>query len=280
MNAEKREIGSIKSDWPLITVITVAFNEVKVIEKTILSVLCQTYENLEYIIVDGGSTDGTVDVIRRHEDDIDYYVTEKDNGIYYAMNKGIAVSKGEYINFLNAGDAFCTKEVIVQVFEKMRDECEDADIIYGDLKYADGHIFKPLSFDLFWKVMPVAHPTMFVKRGLLEQHKFNVSYKIAADYDFLARCYVEKRKFYYSGVVIAAFLGGGISSSLSARLLFENWWIARKVSNRYSVNRYHIDYIFNFFFPGLRKKIDNVWVFVQLRKLLRFVVSRLFSSGE
>ena len=104
-------------NYPLISVITVSYNAVLTIEQTILSVINQTYLNIEYIIIDGGSTDGTVNVIKKYADKIAYWVSESDKGIYDAMNKGIAYSHGEYCNFINAGDKFCSSSILKQVMD-------------------------------------------------------------------------------------------------------------------------------------------------------------------
>ena len=100
---------------PLISIITVVFNGEKKLEKTISSVINQTYDNLEYIVIDGSSKDGTIDIIKKYEDKINYWVSEKDSGIYEAMNKGILASKGDYINFMNAGDFFTRKNLVSEV---------------------------------------------------------------------------------------------------------------------------------------------------------------------
>ncbi|RHJ54940.1 glycosyltransferase family 2 protein [Bacteroides sp. AM10-21B] len=99
-----------------ISVVTVCYNAADTIERTMLSVLNQTYHDIEYIIIDGGSTDGTVDIIRKYADKIAYWVSEPDKGIYDAMNKGIKVATGEWINFMNAGDIFCDKNVLTNIF--------------------------------------------------------------------------------------------------------------------------------------------------------------------
>lgn len=116
---------------PLITIITVAYNAVKDIENTILSVLNQTYPNIEYIIIDGGSTDGTLDIIKKYEDKISYWVSEADKGIYDAMNKGALKATGEWLNFMNAGDTFYDQQVLEKVFKD--NDWSDADVIYGDI---------------------------------------------------------------------------------------------------------------------------------------------------
>lgn len=101
---------------PLISVVTVSYNAVLTIEQTILSVLNQSYSNIEYVIIDGGSTDGTIDIIKKYADKIAYWVSETDKGIYDAMNKGIQKAKGEWINFMNAGDILYNSDVFAQVF--------------------------------------------------------------------------------------------------------------------------------------------------------------------
>lgn len=104
----------------LISIVTVSYNAVLTIEQTILSVINQTYPNVEYIIIDGGSTDGTVDIIKKYEDKIAYWVSEPDKGIYDAMNKGVVVATGEWINFMNAGDIFTDGDVIDKLFHQIR----------------------------------------------------------------------------------------------------------------------------------------------------------------
>ena len=112
-----------------ISVVTVCYNSVDTIEETMLSVLNQTYSDVEYIIIDGGSTDGTVDIIKKYADRIAYWVSEPDNSIYDAMNKGIAVATGDYINFMNSGDSFASKDSISNVLTNIK---EDIDIVFGD----------------------------------------------------------------------------------------------------------------------------------------------------
>ena len=117
----------------LISIVTVSYNAVLTIEQTILSVINQTYPNVEYIIIDGGSTDGTVDIIKKYEDKIAYWVSEPDKGIYDAMNKGVVVATGEWINFMNAGDIFTDGDVIDKLFHQ-NIIINRVGIVFGDRK--------------------------------------------------------------------------------------------------------------------------------------------------
>ena len=112
-----------------VSVITVCYNAIRGIEKTIQSVISQSHDDIEYIVIDGGSTDGTIDVIQKYRDKIAYFVSEPDGGIYDAMNKGIKAATGEWINFLNAGDVFASKDAIMI---SMSIDTDGIDVIYGD----------------------------------------------------------------------------------------------------------------------------------------------------
>ena len=114
-----------------ISVVTVCYNSVNTIEETMLSVLNQTYPDIEYIIIDGGSTDGTVDIIRKYAARLGYWISEPDKGIYDAMNKGIAAATGDYINFMNSGDMFASNDVLSSFKNFVSD---DPEIVYGDVK--------------------------------------------------------------------------------------------------------------------------------------------------
>jgi glycosyltransferase involved in cell wall biosynthesis len=114
-NENQKNFENTNHKFPLVTIITVVFNNVTYIEETIQSVLNQTYQNIEYIIIDGGSTDGTLNIIKKYEKFLDYWVSEKDKGIYDAMNKGIQLAKGKWINFMNSGDTFYSKDTIKSI---------------------------------------------------------------------------------------------------------------------------------------------------------------------
>lgn len=195
------------SDKPaLISVITVAYNEETTIEKTILSVVTQNYSPIEYIIVDGGSTDGTVDIIRKYESHIAYWISEKDEGIYDAMNKGLKYASGEWSIFMNSGDWFYDETVIEKVFS---DKYSSAiGVIYGavEFRFANEEIIQqPYSLPHILKGMAFSHQSAFVRTSLLKQSPYNVHFRIVADYEFFLREYKLGVGFQYVPEVIASF---------------------------------------------------------------------------
>ncbi|NOR69046.1 MAG: glycosyltransferase [Methylomarinum sp.] len=194
---------------PLISVITIVYNGVKYIEQTINSVIGQSYNNVEYIIIDGGSTDGTLDIIKKYEKQIDYWVSESDKGISDAFNKGISLCTGEIIGIINADDWYET-----DVFEKISYN-KQYDVIHGQLQYWKDNfkleLFMPNQVGLD-KEMTLNHPTCFVKREVYNKiGDFNCELKISMDYDFLLRVYRHNMKFHYLPIVIANMRYCGVS---------------------------------------------------------------------
>ncbi len=161
-------------DNPLVSIVTVVFNGEDFIEETIKSVLSQTYQNIEYIIVDGGSTDGTIDIIKKYEDKISHWISEPEKGIYDAMNKGIDLANGEWCNFLNAGDSFVDEKVLEQIFTK---NINDSTLIYGDIIAVkeDGMHLPVSAVDLvndssIKKGMKVCHQAIFYHKNIMENY--------------------------------------------------------------------------------------------------------------
>ena len=202
-----------KEDLPLVTVITVVLNGEAYLEETIQSVLSQTYDNVEYIVIDGGSADRTLQIIMQYDNAIDYWVSERDTGVYDAMNKGLSLSTGSIIGFINADDRY-EPDAINKTVEKLR--MSDADYSVGNIrKYPSKMIVKPL-FPLIerkiYQEMMYPHPSAFIKRdvykkvGLLETR-----YKIAADFEMALRIHINNFRSVYVGSVIALFRGGGVS---------------------------------------------------------------------
>jgi len=197
----------------LISIITVVLNCRQHIEQTIQSVINQTYNNIEYIIIDGGSTDGTLDIIRNYDHAIDYWISEKDQGIYSAMNKGLRVVANEesYVLFLNAGDFFDDHKIISDISF----ELNDCDFVYGKIKLEDGDFSiiagKKVNLTSL-TINTICHQTIFVKKALYNQlGGFSEKYQIASDYEFVLRVFNTNIKTKYIDKVISTMRLGGIS---------------------------------------------------------------------
>jgi glycosyltransferase involved in cell wall biosynthesis len=217
--------SQIKMENTKITVITVVRNCEKTLEQTMLSVLGQTYNNIEYIVIDGASTDGTLGIIKKYDTrikngeffHIDFqWISELDKGIYDAMNKGIGRATGEWINFINSGDRFYGPDAIAN-FVRLHNA--SADITYGDtvMDMPDipmHYVQKPKPIELMPKQMTFGHPSTFVKTRLMKEKYFDVSYRSCADYKFFLQCYRNHKQFEYIPVSIAIFeCGTGITSN-------------------------------------------------------------------
>jgi glycosyltransferase involved in cell wall biosynthesis len=207
-------INMSRSYKPLVTVITVVFNGEQFIEQTILSIINQTYTNIEYIVIDGGSTDGTIDIIKKYDSNIDYWVSEKDQGIYHAMNKGIARATGQWINFMNAGDRFFTDDVIFSVFQN-KNYC-NALIIYGnhEVCYPSGRRLtgKAGQVKNLWRGSQFCHQSVFVNTHYHKLNNFNTNNKIVADFEFFYRAW--KNNVNFIRVVTQYLVFGGWSINL------------------------------------------------------------------
>lgn len=153
-------------DKPLITVVTISYNAVMAIERTILSVINQIYENIEYIIIDGGSTDGTVDIIKKYSDRISHWVSEPDKGIYDAMNKGLKMANGEWVNFMNAGDRFVNENVLSDIFQV--DYPENIKFLYSD-NYFENRIGKRVLALHNHELMRINHQSSIYRKSLHEE---------------------------------------------------------------------------------------------------------------
>ncbi len=204
-----------------ISIITVVFNAKKTIRETIHSVLSQTYANIEYIVIDGGSTDGTIEIVKNYGNKISKFVSEKDAGIYDAMNKGIALTTGDVIGFLNADDFYAGSSVIENISAAF--QRYEVDSVYADLEYVEQK--KIENVVRFWKSSSYkkgafkrgwhpAHPTFFVKKDIYSRYgSFNLSYKIAADYELMLR-FLERYQIssHYLPCVLVKMRTGGESN--------------------------------------------------------------------
>ena len=198
-----------------IDIITINLNNKEGLRKTIESVINQTYKDkIHYIIIDGGSTDGSLDIIKQYQDKIDYWVSEKDNGIYNAFNKAIQASTSEYSLYLNSGDYLCENNIIERLYDSL-----DADIVYGnEWKEKNGRktIAKyPDKLDeSFFKRTALPHQSSFIKTSLLKQHPYSEEYKLLGDWMWLReRIMVDKVTYKHLPYPISVYNLNGISTT-------------------------------------------------------------------
>lgn len=199
-----------------ISIITIVYNDCDNIEKTILSITNQiNFETIEYIIIDGSSSDGTLEIINKYKNKIDKIISEKDNGIYDAMNKGIKIANCEWINFMNSGDSFYTNQIIHN-FLNIENK-SNFDIFYGSVNCVSkkgSFIQNPLQIEQIKNKLPFCHQSCFVKTKLLKKYKFDNNYKIASDYNFFYLMYKLSFKFIEIDVCIANYdIDNGISAT-------------------------------------------------------------------
>ena len=210
-----------------LTICTVVLNDKFNLEKTFGSIINLTHDNFEYIVIDGNSSDGTIDVIKKYEEHIDDWWSEPDNGIYDAMNKGIAKANGEWIMFLNAGDMFCNDHILTDIFSE---NLNDVDIIYGDSIADYGHFSiyqKAGNLKDLWRGMRFNHQSVIVKTELMKRRPFNLKFSIAADFDFIYHQYLQKKKFNYFPVPIAVFDVNGISHKKPVKSFCQHYQVVR-----------------------------------------------------
>jgi len=222
---------------PTVSVITVTYNAEKYLPSTIKSVLAQTYPNIEFLIVDGQSTDSTLAIIKNHKSKISKWVSEPDKGLYDAMNKGLRLATGDFVIFMNAGDSFYEADTITNCFKKYT---EDTDIIYGNTMLTNEQ-YEPLGLrkeittrnlpeNLNWKSlkqgMLVCHQSIFVRKRIASDYLNN---NLSADIDWVINALKKSRNTVYSGFTVSNFMLGGISK--------QNHWTSLK--DRFKVLKRH-----------------------------------------
>ncbi|MEO0553747.1 MAG: glycosyltransferase family 2 protein [Bacteroidota bacterium] len=240
---------------PKISIVTVVYNGVATIQATIQSVLNQDHPDIEYIIVDGGSNDGTIDIIKSYENQIHKYISEKDNGIYDAMNKGIDMASGNVIGILNSDDLYFDSGTVSKVMQLMNEK--KVDILYGDLiyfrskdenkiaRYYKGNLFSESQVSKGW-VPP--HPTFFIKKHIYEKYgKFNTQYTLSADFDLIVR-FLSRYKvpyYYLPEVLVKMRLGGESTNSIKniIKMNFDNLKSCKQNNIKTNFIKFHLKYI-------------------------------------
>lgn len=249
--------GDKMSISSLITIITVVLNDSDGLEKTIRSVVKQDYPNLEFIIIDACSEDQTLEIIKKYEDHIDFWISEKDDGIYDAINKGIDLAKGEWINFMNAGDTFYNSSVLSKIFEG--NNYYGVDILYGVTIVKCELGFYPKKacdrISIITKKMPFCHQSAFVRSEIYKRFKFDISFLIKADFDFFIKCYLNNLKFQHLESYVTIYEGKGISSTHPIKSRKEAFRSVIKNNLPFKIKLYHFSKILEAFGKEIFKKI-------------------------
>jgi glycosyltransferase involved in cell wall biosynthesis len=251
----------MKEGRPILSVITVVYNNVDDVERTLLSVARQTYTGIEYIVVDGHSTDGTLQVIEKYGGRITKLISEKDEGIYDAMNKGLSVATGDYVLFMNSGDEFYSPQTVANVFATV----DNADIYYGETEMMDekgnslGRRRHAAPADLTWKSfkygMSVSHQAIYIKRALTES--YDRKYQLSADIDWILHAVKKAKKIVNVNQYVAKYKVGGMSKLRHRQSLAERFDIMRRHYGLLPTVFNHIIIAFNLGWYWLRNRRTN-----------------------
>jgi glycosyltransferase involved in cell wall biosynthesis len=259
---------------PKVTVVTVCYNPGELLEPTLKSVLSQDYPNLEYIVIDGGSTDGSVELIKQYADKLSYWVSEPDKGIYDAMNKAAAKATGTYINFMNAGDWFLQPETVKQMMEKAP---ATADMIYGshEVRYPN-FVKKKRSLPLtdMWKYSVYSHQSLFARTEHLQQQPFSTDYPICADHQFNLRQLARGRQFYDTGMYVCSFGAGGVSDVRMLQSYRETYQLAKQHQQGAQVHLFHRWHLLKYKLIGQVRTLLPASAFEQLMQLKNTLLPR------
>lgn len=217
---------------PKLTVITIVYNNVRDIERTVLSVLNQSYLNIEYLVIDGASNDGTLDILKQYEGRISRLISERDHGIYDAMNKGLALATGDYVLFMNSGDEIYASDTVEKLFATE----SDADIYYGETEMYDenwnslGQRRHQAPENFTWKDfkqgMCISHQAIYIRRSLTEPYDLN--YQLSSDIDWIIRAAKKANKIVNVRRYVAKYLVGGMSKKKHRQSLVERFNIFSK----------------------------------------------------
>jgi glycosyltransferase involved in cell wall biosynthesis len=246
---------------PKLTVITIVYNNVRDIERTMLSVLGQTYANIEYIIIDGLSNDGTLQVIGKYENRISKLISEKDKGIYDAMNKGLAIATGDYIIFMNSGDEFYDSDTVAAVFAS----ANDADIYYGETEMIDdkgqslGQRRHKAPANFTWRGfkygMSISHQAIYIRWTLTEP--YDNRYQLSADIDWIIRAAKKAKTIVNVNRYVAKYLVGGMSKKKHKQSLQERFDIMKRYYGLLPTILNHVVIAFNLGWYWLKNKRTN-----------------------
>lgn len=224
---------------PKVSIITICRNAVDEIGSTMGSVLGQSYSAIEYLIIDGGSTDGTVEQINRHAKPAVKWISEPDRGIYDAMNKGVRLATADWTIFMNAGDRFYAPDSLSQLLAR---PISEADVVYGDHEVRYGEDFSRIQhargIETLWKGMICSHQAMICRTQLLREHPFGDG-SLAEDFSFLMHLKACDRRFEYRPVVVASVAAGGLSDTRRAEFLRDRLRTVTRYESGFAVHAYY-----------------------------------------
>ena len=206
----------------IVTIITVCRNHAQELERTIRSVESQTWQEKEYLVIDGASTDDSLDVIKAHEASITRWVSEPDQGIYDAMNKGVKMAQGEWVIFMNAGDTFAEDDTLQRVFGSP----QDADVIYGDV--IKGELVKKAEAPRNAHRMFYCHQSAFVRTSCLREFPFDIRHRMSADFKQVKQLYLSGKRFRQLDFPVANFDTQGVSNRNRSAGLYDNIQVIRE----------------------------------------------------
>lgn len=211
---------------PRISIVTVCYNNLSALQQTMHNVAEQQYDDMEYIVVDGQSDDGTPAYLENYPGKLDRWVSERDGGIYDAMNKGARMATGEWVIFMNAGDTFAAPDVLQRIFEQSRTE---ADVIYGDV--VKGGRVKPAEAPHNSHRMFFCHQSVLVRRKLLLQYPFDTNHRMSADFKQMKTLYLAGYRFVQLPFAVACFDTTGVSNTSRSKGLWDNIKVIREVDS-------------------------------------------------
>ena len=261
---------------PKLSIITINYNNLEGLKKTFESVFMQTYQDFEYIVIDGGSTDGSKEYIAENADKINFWVSEKDHGIYDALNKGIKNASGDFIIFINSGDSLYSSNIL----KILANVDNRYDVVYGDtnLIFKDGkEVVKkyPENCNIFFLLQDtVQHQGTRIRKELLRNKIYDINYKIIADWAWFFDAYLNKNSFYYINEVLANFVLDGISSTNTKELFTErdhflinnhpNYYLLYKEIKKLNSEIY-----------SLNRKINKIYSSRWIRLLKKFNLTKI-----
>lgn len=243
----------------VISIITVVYNCEASIRKTIESIINQSFKSFEYIIIDGGSSDKTTEIIKEYDNKISYWISEPDNGLYHAMNKGLEKATGKYVWFINSGDEIADRKTLEKVFANNN---QFADIYYGETIIIDNNgnsigtrrlkSPKQLTWKSFINGMLVSHQSIIVKRNLASF--YNLKYKYSADFDWVIQALQNSSNIENTNIILSRFLDGGQTKKTIIPGLKERFKIMCKYYGLIATSLNHIALGFNFLMFVIRHK--------------------------